>query len=110
EAADRTGEPLERHAHVAPDDREVPPLAFGLHLQEYRLVEASEPGRHVRIEARVDDVHGLNATGRTETRSIRLARMSAPSGSVRRERIVRLLQEGRRSITGSELSSSDQKR
>jgi hypothetical protein len=36
----------------------------------------------------------------------RIARMSAPSGSVRRERIVRLLREGRRSITGSELSSS----
>jgi hypothetical protein len=36
----------------------------------------------------------------------RIAAMSAPSGSVRRERMIQLLQEGRRSITGSELSSS----
>jgi transcriptional regulator of NAD metabolism len=38
--------------------------------------------------------------------SARLAAVSESSGVVRRERIVELLREGRRSITGSELSSS----
>jgi len=32
--------------------------------------------------------------------------MSASNGGVRRARIVRLLREGRRSITGSELSTA----
>ena len=55
--ADRAREHLERHADVAPHDREAPLRRLGLHLQEDRLVETAGAALHVRLDARIHDVH-----------------------------------------------------
>ena len=40
-------------------------LAVGLHLEEDRLVEATEPFLHVGLDPRVDDLHTDRAYPRT---------------------------------------------
>src|SRR5512132_3364160 len=61
--AHRTREQLDRHAHEPADDREPAFLALGLHLEQHGLVVAREQRAHVILDARVDDVHGPDATG-----------------------------------------------
>src|SRR5207344_2614587 len=61
--ADRASEQLDRDPDEAADDREVVLLALRLHLEQDGLVVAGEQRAHVVLDARIDDVHGPDATG-----------------------------------------------
>ncbi len=119
--ADRARQDLERHADVAPHDREVPLRALGFHLQEDRFVEARQPGTHVLLDVRIHDVHvrftlvkrdvtagpSRSASGTYAPFDGPYTRPSMARGTSgeRRAELLRILNDAESSVTGSELSS-----
>src|SRR5207344_907694 len=78
--ADRASEQLDRDPDEAADDREVVLLALRLHLEQDGLVVAGEQRAHVVLDARIDDVHGPDATGYPGFAMSDIERRSTDSG------------------------------